>query len=252
MEILFIRLIESLIMPPGLMLVMMLAGSVIIGRYYRTGKTLIIAGFVLLFLFSLPIIPNSLLALLEQTPPVTPAQLKQQKVQAIVILGGGRYTDAPEYHNQDTVAEYTLERLRYGAYLQRHTGLPVLVTGGNPYGRPVPEAQLMRTTLENAFHIPVKWVEGRSANSWENASNSFAILQPLGITRIALVTHAWHMPRSISAFEQNGFQVVPAPTAYSTRNTPLILDFFPSATAMKNSRMAMHEILGRIWYAMRY
>ncbi len=48
-----------------------------------------------------------------------------------MVLGGGRYRDAPEYGN-DTVGEYTLVRLRYAAKLHRETGFPLLVTGGRP------------------------------------------------------------------------------------------------------------------------
>ncbi len=252
MEILLIRLIESLLMPPGLMILMMLLGSLLIGRLFVTGKILVIGGFVLLIAASLPIVSNNLLALLEQTPPLNMTKLKQQRVQAIVILGGGRYADAPEFDGRDTVSKHTLERLRYGARLQRQSQLPVLVTGGNPYGRPVAEAELMRQTLEQAFNIPVKWVESASSNTWENARYSRIHLKRAGIKRIALVTHAWHMPRSIAAFEEQGLEVVPAPTAYSTRARPLLLQFIPDASALEDSRKALHELLGRLWYAVRY
>lgn len=252
MEILLIRLVESLLMPPGLMILMMLLGSLLIGRFFVTGKILVIGGFVLLIAASLPVVSGNLLALLEQTPPADIAQLKQQRVQAIVILGGGRYADAPEFDGRDTVSKHTLERLRYGARLQRQSQLPVLVTGGNPYGRPVAEADLMRQTLEEAFNIPVKWVESASSNTWENARYSQIHLKRAGIRRIALVTHAWHMPRSVSAFEEQGLEVTPAPTAYSTRARPLLLQFIPDAGALEDSRKALHELLGRLWYAVRY
>jgi len=252
LEILFIRLIESLLMPPGLMILMMLLGSLLIGRFFLTGKILLIGGFVLLVVASLPVVSGNLLALLEQTPPITAAQLKDRRAQAIVILAGGRYADAPEYSGRDSVSKYTLERLRYGAALHRQTGLPILVTGGKPYGRPVAEAELMRQTLENEFKIPVKWIESASANTWENARYSQMQLKQAGITRIALVTHAWHMPRSLIAFEDQGLDVTPAPTAYSTRAGPLLLDFVPDARALDDTRKAMHELLGRLWYAVRY
>lgn len=239
-------------MPPGLMILMMLLGSLIIGRLYRTGKLLILGGFGLLIAASLPVVANNLLALLEQTPPIDNVRLKQNRAQAIVILGGGRYAEAPEYNGRDTVSRYALERLRYGAHLYRQTGLPILVTGGNPYGREVSEAQLMRQVLEDDFKVPVKWVETASSNTWENARFSQLQLKRDGITRVALVTHAWHMPRSVTVFEQQGLQVTPAPTAYSTRAHPVLLDYVPSAGALNNTRKALHELLGRLWYAVRY
>lgn len=252
MEILFIRLIESLLLPPGLMILMMLLGTLIIGRFFITGKTLIIGGFVLLIAASLPVVSGGLLALLERSPPITPEQLKQRHVQAIVILGGGRYATAPEYDDQDTVSRYTLERLRYGAYLHRQTGLPILVTAGSPHNEIITEAELMRRVLVNDFRVPVKWIESRSKNTWENARFTHQQLYRNGVTRIALVTHAWHMPRSVEVFEQQGFEVTPAATVYQTRSQPLLLEFVPSAHALEETRKAMHELLGRMWYAMRY
>lgn len=252
MEILLIRLIEALLMPPGLMIALMLLGTLLIGRFFFTGKLLIVGGFVLLIAASLPVVSGNLLALLEQTPPLTVSQLKQRDVQAIVILGGGRYAEAPEYQGRDTVSRYTLERLRYGAALHRQSDLPILVTGGSPFGRAVPEGELMRQVLETDFKLPVRWVENASSNTWENARFSQVQLAQAGITRIALVTHAWHMPRSILAFEQSGLTVIPAPTAYTTRGGPLLLQFVPDAGALEDSRKALHELLGRVWYAVRY
>ncbi|MFP4610283.1 MAG: YdcF family protein [Thiohalophilus sp.] len=252
MEILFIRLIEALLMPPGLMILMMLLGTLIIGRLFITGKILIIGGFILLVAASLPAVSGNLLALLEQTAPITPTQLNQRQAQAIVILGGGRYADAPEYNGRDTVSKHTLERLRYGAHLHRQSNLPILVTGGNPYGHATAEGELMRRVLENEFRVPVKWVETASSNTWENARYSQQQLKREGITRIALVTHAWHMPRSVVVFEQHDLDVIPAPTAYTTRARPLLLQFVPDARALDDTRKALHELLGRLWYSVRY
>ncbi len=65
----------------------------------------------------------------------------------------------------DSVSRRALERLRYGAYLHRLTGLPILVSGGAPYGEPVSEAELMQAALVSDFRVEVKWVEDKSANT---------------------------------------------------------------------------------------
>ena len=36
---------------------------------------------------------------------------------------------------------------------------------------------MMRRTLEEDFHVPVKWSEDESADTWENAVNSAQLLQ---------------------------------------------------------------------------
>lgn len=78
------------------------------------------------------------------------------------------------------------------------------------------EAGQMKSVLENEFHVPVKWTEDTSRDTRENAYNSFSILRKVKVTHIALVTHAWHMPRAIREFEKAGFKVIPASTAYVT------------------------------------
>jgi uncharacterized SAM-binding protein YcdF (DUF218 family) len=102
--------------------------------------------------------------------------------------------------------------------------------------------------LEKEFQVPVRWTEGASANTRENAYKSFAILKKDGISNVALVTHAWHMPRAMREFEQAGFKVTPAGTAYTTRNKTEALAFLPTAAALQKSSFFLHEVIGIAWY----
>jgi uncharacterized SAM-binding protein YcdF (DUF218 family) len=113
------------------------------------------------------------------------------------------------------------------------------------------EAQAMKTVLEHEFKAPVTWMEDASANTLENARASFKILKAQGITRIYLVTHAWHMPRSQRIFEASGFAVVAAPTAFSTSHGFTLLDCLPQAYALRQSSVFFHEIIGLIWYRLK-
>jgi uncharacterized SAM-binding protein YcdF (DUF218 family) len=106
----------------------------------------------------------------------------------------------------------------------------------------------MKAVLEKEFQVPVRWTEGASANTRENAYKSFAILKKDGIRNVALVTHAWHMPRAAREFEQAGFKVTPAGTAYTTRDKTDVLSFVPTATALQKSSFFLHEVIGIIWY----
>ncbi len=73
--------------------------------------------------------------------------------QAIVILGGGgQRALAPEYGGPSAGPEL-MDKLAYGAYLSRRTGLPILVTG---FGI---EAEAMRATLRENFDIQPRWVD---------------------------------------------------------------------------------------------
>jgi len=109
----------------------------------------------------------------------------------------------------------------------------------------------MRTALQQDFHVPVRWIEEESANTLENARLSYKILQPIGATRILLVTHAWHMARAALAFRHAGFDVIEAPVAFSTRYQTSLLAFLPRAEAMRDSQIFAHEVIGLIWYRLK-
>lgn len=212
----------------------------------RLARGLVGCGALLLLILSLPVVGDNLLHSLEPEP----LELQQaREAQAIVLLGGGRYLDAPEY-GSDTVGRYTLIRLRYAARLQLETGLPLLVTGGRPGGEGLSEGETMRRVLEQEFKVPVRWVEGESNNTRENAVLSARILQAAGVKRVLLVSHAWHLPRAVEAFARAGLEAIPAPTAF-TRPGLTPLAFLPNAAAMENSSNALHEWIGRLWYWLR-
>lgn len=253
MEVIIAKLVASLIKPPGLMLAMMLLGSLLRHRFYRTGQSFIYAGIFLLVLLSLPIVSGGLVRWYEDMPALDESTLKQTTAQAIVVLGGGRNTNAPEYQ-QDTVSRYSLVRLRYAAYLQRQTKLPVLTTGGRVYGdESISEAALIRQVLQNEFNVPVRWVEETSRTTFENAINTQTVLASENINHILLVTDAMHMPRAKEAFMQAGFAVTAAPTAFHTRSSGTFIGgVLPDAKSLFLANALFHEWLGRLWYRLRY
>ena len=193
MEIIFSRIIESFLIPPGVIFIIIIAGILMLRRFYQLGLVLSLGGFVLLLVLCLPITSRFTLYVLESIPPLSSLDITNPSARAIVILGAGRYSNAPEYH-RDTVSSVTLERLRYGVYLQKLTKQPILVSGGSPYGEASSEAKLMQQTLRDAFKVQPKWLEKLSHNTWENALYTQRILSVEGINTIFLLTHAWHMP----------------------------------------------------------
>lgn len=239
--------VASFLLPPLSLIVLMTAGMALLKRRPRLGKMLIGLGLVLLYALSTPLVAGSLFRLLQAAPLPESADLSG--VGAIVVLGAGRYERAPEYGG-DTANAYALERLRYAARLQRRTGLPILVTGGAPTGG-IPEAQFMQEVLEKEWKVPVRWTEGASDNTRENALNSRRILAGEKIAKILLVTHAWHMPRAQAAFERAGFEVIPAGTRFSLPKAAELMDFVPEAGALRASAHALHEAIGLVWYRLR-
>lgn len=241
--------IATFLLPPLSLLLVLAVGIFLFRRRPRLARILILAAFALLWIASTPYFAEGALHLLEAR--TTPVDTRQQNADAIVILGGGTYFHAPEYAGQDTIGDATLMRLRYGAKLQRETGKPILVTGGKPLGNNLSEARQMRIALEQDFRVPVRWTEDESDNTFENARYSFRMLQQAGIRKIYLVTHAWHMPRSAEIFRRAGFEVVEAPTAFTTRYQIDLLAFLPQAGSLHGSKIFVHEVIGLLWYRVK-
>jgi len=243
------NLIAVFLMPPLNLLLLLALGLFLLFRGHRFSRPVILIAFMLLWLVSTPYLSEAAMHLLEEQ--TAPLDISTKNAEAIVILGGGTYFNAPEYGGQDTVSDYSLKRLRYGAKLHRETGKPILVSGGKPVGNSLSEAQLMRAILEQEFHVPVRWTEDTSDNTFENAQHTFHILHQEGIQNIYLVTHAFHMPRSTEVFRRAGFDIVEAPTSFTTRYRVDLLDFLPSTSGLSNSRLFMHEIIGLLWYRLK-
>jgi uncharacterized SAM-binding protein YcdF (DUF218 family) len=246
-------LVELLLVPPGSVLWLLAASLWLLKRRPRWGYGLLGASLGLLLVFSLPLTAGALMSLLEPYPALTPADLAQPRAQAIVVLGAGRRENAAEYGG-DSVDALALERLRYAAWLARRTGLPILTSGGLAEPGHVAEAVLMKQVLEREFRQPVRWQETRSRNTYENARYSTAILKAAGIEHIYLVTDAWHEPRAMWSFRQFTLGVTAAPTVFKGLGRgPLVWhDFLPSARALVTTAYACHEILGNLWYRLRY
>jgi uncharacterized SAM-binding protein YcdF (DUF218 family) len=242
------NLIGTFLLPPLSLLALAALGLWLWHGRPLLARILLTTSFGLLWLLSTPYFAEALLHGLEGRPFVN--DTKRPQADAIVVLGGGTYFHAPEYGG-DTSNRETLERLRYAAKLYRETLKPILVTGGTPLGNNLAEAEQMKQVLEHEFNVPVQWTEGASDNTLENARLCRQLLKQAGITRIYLVTHAWHMPRAERAFQAAGFQVVPAPTGYTTRYRTDLLAFVPNAYALRDSRVFLHELIGMLWYQLK-
>jgi uncharacterized SAM-binding protein YcdF (DUF218 family) len=63
-----------------------------------------------------------------------------------------------------------------------------------------------------------------------------------------LVTSAGHMPRSVAAFHLRGLQPIPAPTDHQLPKDWRRAEWLPRAESLVASNLAVHEILGLLWY----
>ena len=252
-------MLKSILLPPACFFALFLAALVLRWWRPRLGRAALWSLFAIAYLATTPFVAGEVMAPLQCCQPVDPEKL-DPGAGAIVVLGAGIYFSAPEYWSKeapsfgvDVADALSLERVAYAAYLARATGKPILLSGGTSQPathRTVAEA--MGLTLSRNFGLTARWVEKQSTTTLSNAAYSAQILRKEGITKIYLVTHAWHMRRALIAFEGTGLEVVPAPTAYVSRSGLDLADFVPSARALLLTYYAAHEWLGIVWYRTGY
>ena len=250
MELGFFKpLLTSLAMPPAAPLLLALLGLLLAWRRKRGGMALAALSLVALWLLSCHGTAVWLARhALPQFDAVTAAQLKMDRVQAIVILGGGLLPGAPEYGGAPQPSAVTAARLRYGIWLARQSGLPVAFSGGIGWAaegiQPLSEAKVAARVAQQDFGVALRWSEAVSRDTSGNARLLAPVLMREGVQRIALVTDAWHMPRSVSAFQTAGFAVTPAPMAFTRPIESRLLQWLPSAQGLLASRQVLRECLG--------
>jgi uncharacterized SAM-binding protein YcdF (DUF218 family) len=250
--------LAALVLPPVPFILLVLIGARLMFRRRLLAWFLVIVSVLGLWFSATPIGAYGLAQwLLPPTRALSPGEvgdLKKAPRTAIVVLGGGIRKLAPEYGVSD-LKPLALDRLRYGLWLARETSLPVLFSGGIGHGGQVgdpTEAEVAARVAERDFGRPLRWTEGESRDTRENAIKSVALLRAQGIERIVVVTHAYHMARSMRNFERavagggGRIELMPAPMGVWTRPTPVALDFVPTREGFTDARLVLHEWLGRL------
>jgi len=250
----FEELARNFLLPPMLFLFLTLLGLGVSLMWKKLGSLVAACSTIALLLCSIPAVTAMLMSGLQNEPALSDQNLQKslKDVDALVLLGGGKRSYTAEF-NKDTASEFTLERIRYAAWIAKRTGLPLIVSGGKlgKEGRSI--AEMMQEILQKEFIVIVDHIESASRNTYENAQYTVEILKENKMKKIALVTHAWHMPRARKAFEHFEIEVVPAPTAfYGQPSTLRLSDFIPSVNALLYSSLAFHEMIGQFWYELRY
>lgn len=249
--------LESLLMPPVPFVLMVLIGARLMYRRRAIAWTLIAGGALGMYFMCTTALGGALTNMLLQPPRALSAHeiadLKRQPHTAILVLGGGRKLYAPEY-GVSNLKSYSLERLRFGLWLSRETGLPVGFSGGVGHGGEpgASEAEIAGRIAEREFGRPLKWMETQSRDTNENAMHSLPMLKEGDIQTVVLVTHGFHMRRALAAFERahqrTGIPVhlIAAPIGLEGNTSNHIGDWLPSVSGFEATRLALHEWVGRL------
>ena len=247
-----ITILKSLIFPPGIQILLLVTALLFFGRYRNFSFFLIVISVASLYLLSVPAISDRMMRGIENYEAASFADM--EKAQAIVILGCGVDVSGTDPETAIiSLPPYCLQRVHLGAQLHRKLDLPVITAGGSYISKFPAEADVMADVLEKDFNVTAEWKENQSLTTWENARFTHDLVTDMGIKKIVLVTHAWHMTRAIHSFRQAGFEVLPAPlNPVSCRwECPGYRQWLPSAKSLLHSREVIHEYIGLLWYQFR-
>lgn len=242
------RLVTSLILPLPLGLCLSCLGLVLLWRLRSrwAGGWLIGCGVGVIGLAASPVVAERLMAGLESPyPPRVVAECP--RADAIVVLGGAlrpRLQDdlRPRLHRAS-------DRIWEAARLYEAGCAPLVVVSAGGRVEPPFEGPEIDGIVDLLGDLGVPRealvLEAESRNTQGNAAFSRALLAPLGVDRVLLVTSAWHLRRAVALFEREGFEVIPVGADYRSLQTCRGLEcLVPSVDALEASGLVLKERLG--------
>ncbi|MCL4737296.1 MAG: YdcF family protein [Burkholderiaceae bacterium] len=265
-------LADALLLPPLPLIALVLVAAWLLPRRRVLGWSLVLLACTGLWLSATEAAGRAMRASVHPVPPALAApavealareaadarRARRKPTTAIVVVGGGLRELAPEY-GMTSLSSTSIERLRYGMWLARETGLPVVYSGGVGHGDrarhgPVAsEAEVATRIAEREFRLPLRWAEGRSRDTVENGLLTVPMLAADGVTKVILVTHDYHQRRALRAFELGArragvpLEIVPAPVGLAAPGPWQAGDFLPTASGLFDTRRMLHEYVG--WLA---
>ena len=244
----YLHKILPLIFSPLFFILSIIIFGIIIGS-----KKTSFAGVVILVICSMPIVSGKMIAYLESDYELNqPSEI--DTANAIVVLSGMVKTiktkDGLDYEWGDAV-----DRFFTGINLFNLDKAPTLIfTGGKlPWSIGVPEGEFLR---EEAIKLGIPKKDILLTENVENTdqeAKAIKKLLSLDDPKIILVTSAFHMPRAQVVFEAAGINVIPFPVDFrNVAEKPTFIDLIPSAESFETTSFFIREMIGRIYYNLKY
>ncbi|TCN36074.1 YdcF family protein [Sinorhizobium americanum] len=222
----------------------------IFSRFRRSGGVFASLGLVVLFLSLFTTAGSYFLQILEDRLP-RPAP-PPAEISCIIVLGGAfenvviASRGGIEFNQ---AADRFIEAVRLA---KANPAARILVSGGGGSisGAYQGDARASQGFFD-AFGIAADRVirEEDSRTTFENARYTRDLLATNGLERCALVTSAYHMPRSVGLFRANGIEVVPWPADYRTSGkVRLGFDFTQPSLNAQLATTAAKEWTGLLAY----
>ena len=147
------------------------------------------------------------------------------------------------------------DRIFAGIELSKANKAPkIVLTGGKlPWSVGKPEGEFLRDiAIKNGILAEQIRITENVQNTDQEARATVKLLENEN-PKVILVTSAFHMPRAKKVFEAAGLKVIPFAVDFrASANELTLMDFIPSANALKDTSFFVREMIGRRYYAIKY
>ncbi|MDI1247095.1 MAG: YdcF family protein [Rhodoferax sp.] len=245
------KLLAFLTQPLAWVALLMLAAVLLVQRWPKTSQRLGATAVVLLLVLGWEPLPDALIRSLEANYPALPKSTDLSAYAGVVVLGGAlepAYVwTQPGQSALNDAAERMTEVL---PLLRRQPALRVLFTGGEGelFGNGLPEARRAeRFFSSQGIGAQQVLYESASRTTFENALLSKSVPGVDPAQPWLLMTSAWHMPRAMATFRQNGWNVRAYPVDFRAGlDTPWTQ--YSMDQGSKKWKLVLHEWLGLAAY----
>ncbi len=212
------------------------------------GRRLLWSVLLLSWLIALVPLGNFLLYPLESRFS-RPALPPQEEVAGVIVLGGAERIRASNYWDSYEVNEVGERPMTMLMMLQRYPEVPVIFTGGSGsvFSNELRSADIVKRFLTTMGLQDRVIYERESRNTYENALFTRDLIDQQRQGHWLLVTSAFHMPRSVGLFRQQGVDVTAYPVDYWSLPPERDINF-NLAGNLTGLKMAMREWIGLFAY----
>ncbi|KRO63338.1 MAG: hypothetical protein ABS03_00065 [Pelagibacteraceae bacterium BACL5 MAG-120820-bin39] len=209
-------------------------------------------GVIVLILSSLPIISNKFIAYLEKDyQPIEIAEI--ENVDAIVVLSGMIRVIGDE---ENLKYEFTdsVDRFFAGLDLFNNNKSPILILtrGKMPWSIGIAEGEYLK---ELAIKYGVSEENIILTDEVQNTDQEAKAIKEILTedAKIILVTSAFHMPRAEKVFKAANINLIPYPVDFqNSKSKTTMMDFIPSAGSLFDTSHFVREMIGRLYYNLKY
>ena len=245
------KTLGTMLLPANFLIGLGVLGAILVlTRYARLGRALLVASVVLLALCGFSPIGRLLILPLEQQFP--PWDAARGAPDGIVVLGGSIDPDLSAARGR-TVMPRAADRIVAAAELaRRYPNARIVFSGGNAnllMDDSAKEADFALAALEGLGVAKERLsAERLSRNTVENAEFVKKVANPKPGERWLLITSAFHMPRSIGLFRKAGFPVEAYPVDWRAARSTAFVFSSVSIQGLERTDVAVREWMGLAAY----